>query len=185
MFLLKPSTMKFRSSYVISIIMFVVSTTIQAQSWQKSIRDDQRKQRLNQIKPPIENQMSDKMKHEDVNILETKDETNILARKNRIKQTGGAEFDDKYDVKKLVKTINNENLLKVEKGTHTKVILFNGKARLVKVQDTEYHLNRISQYDKLGGLKVSSGFGGLNLSGYKKKEMSKKSRSLLNHVLTD
>lgn len=164
--------------------MFVVSATIQAQNIQKSVNDDQKKQRLNQIKPSLDDSFIDKMKHQDV-IIDTKDGMDIHAKRNKIKQTGGAEFDDKYDVKELVKTVNNSNLLKVEKGANTKVIFFNGKARLVKVEDTEQYLNKISQYDKLEGFRISSGFGGLNLSGYKKKKMSKKSKALLNSVLVE
>lgn len=68
---------------VILLIVFITPTTAQAQSWSKSITDDQRKQRLNQIKPSDEELMKSKMKSENVNQIGQQDDLDNLIRKKK------------------------------------------------------------------------------------------------------
>lgn len=161
-----------RGCFYTSIIFFVLSDTLQAQSI--SFGEDRKKILLEGIKPPETNSRfkyneskSDKINNDD------------LLKMSKKYKSGGAEFDNKYDLKAFELSLQNLNLFKIDTPTETKMIFTNGKIHQIPVKSSDYQLDKLSQKHRMQGLMLNQTMGGLNLSGWKKKRLSKKSKEIL------
>lgn len=159
-------------------ILLMVSLSVQAQGINQAIREDRKKILLDQVKPSIETYKSPRESKQTVDIAV--DKKKYLGNPQGL--TGGAMFEDKYTISPHISSIDIQQLVKPKFGEQTKVMLVNGKFTIVPVKDYEHILDRMSQKHRLQGLMISSGIGGLNLSGYNKKKISERSKMILRTV---
>lgn len=160
-----------------SLTFFIISVTLQAQSI--SINDDRKRFILDEIKPPQlkTNPQLRNDKSEKKSVI-----TDDLLGISKKYRSGGAEFDTKYDTILIESTIKNIDLTKNDSCTQINTIINNGKIYYVPKKEYEYQLDKLSQRHRLQGVMINITIGGFNLSGWKKKKLSKKTKSILQNT---
>jgi hypothetical protein len=167
----------FKAGFISSILILSIYGA-EAQSFRQSIQDDRKKMLLDQVKPPKTN-LSAPLPSKQNSDIPT-DRKKYLGMPGGL--TGGAMFEDKYTISPHVSSFDIKQLVKPKFGEETKVMLVNGKFTIVPVKEYEHILDKLSQKHRLQGIMISTGFGGLNLSGYNKKKLSEKSKTILKTV---
>jgi len=173
--------MDVKQRYIVGCIFFTLVFSVQAQSIRELVKDDRRKSMLEGIRPsrtiarpPLKQQKAD---------IQTFDNSIDEERRSRY------EIDELHVIKDLevnphLLNIPKELILKIEPGTPTKTMIVNGKFMTVPIKnyEMEQKLDQLSQRHRLQGIMISTGIGGLNLSGHKEKKISKKAREILENV---
>jgi len=164
----------------ISSVLIMSIYNAEAQNYRESLKEDRKKILLDQVKPPMETFKSPREIKKTLDIAV--DKKKYLGNPQGL--TGGAMFDDRYTIGSSLSNIDIKKLVKPKFGEETKVMIVNGRYALVPVKDYERVLDRLSLKDKLRtkGIMISAGFGGLNLSGFKEKKLSEKSKQILKDV---
>ncbi len=173
--------MTFKQRYTAGCIFLTITITLQAQTLSKSIKDDRRKSLFESVKPPV-NLRDPNMKRPGKTSVPVENNDHTEGLKPYTSGNGGAEFEDKYQVNKNTTTFTEEQLFKVSAGQEVKAMLIDGKMRLIPVKEYERILDKLSLRHKLEGVMLRMEVGGLNLSGYKKKKISKKAKKILQEV---
>lgn len=173
--------MDIKQRYIIGSIFFVITVTGQAQSINSLVKDDHRKSFIEKIKPSqsIDLTSSPKQSLTDDSYIE-----NIMDIRKRAKEgmLDSLSIVKNFDVSPNL-AFPKEMILKIEPGTLTKTMLIDGKFKTVPIDyELEQRLDQMSQRHRLQGIMISSGMGGLNLSGFKEKKMSKKAKDILEQV---
>lgn len=160
-----------------SIAFFILSISIQAQSL--SFGEGRKRSLLEGIKPPqTATNLNLKLSNPEPKAITNDELPNII----RSHQSGGEEFEGEYTTKALEMSLKDIDLFKLDSGVNTKVVIAGGKMRLLPKKDYEFELDRLSQRQRLQGIMPSITYGGLNLSGWKKKKLSKKTREILEKI---
>jgi len=171
--------MRINRRYILGTIFCIVTISLQAQSIRGMVNDGRKRNLLEGIKPPrtIPNPNLGKQSH-----VESNNKPDHESLRKEYLGTDKMILMNEYEVNPALLNIDSKQLLKVEFGTPVKTISEGGKMRLTPVKDYEYKLDEISQKHRLQGLKITHTIGGLNLSGFKKKKLSKKSKDILENV---
>ncbi|HCO67089.1 MAG TPA: hypothetical protein DIT04_04925 [Dysgonomonas sp.] len=174
--------MNVKQRYIVSSIFIIITASSQAQSIRELVKDDRRKSILQDIKP---SGVVTPPRIVDQSEMTPEKMDKILDRDTKSRYG----IDELRTVKELevspyLLNIPEEDLLKVEPGTPFKTLLVNGKFKNIPIKnyEAEQKLDQMSQRHRLQGLMISTGVGGLNLSGFKEKKMSKKAKNILEHV---
>lgn len=169
--------MSLQKSYCFTTITFLlISVSIQTQSF--SIGDDRKKHLLQEIKP-TQNQLTPSFnEYKSSRAIRNDDLSGI--KKNY--QPDSVQSDNKYNTEALMSSMKNIDLFKIENGTETKVVISGGKKYLIPVKESDHIHDKLSQRQRLQGIMLNVTTGGLNLSGWKKKKLSKKTKAILQNV---
>lgn len=160
-----------------SITFFIISISINAQSL--SLGDDRKRFLLEEIKPP--QTQSKPIFEQSKSESKTINDDDLLSISKRYK-SGGSEFDGKYDTIAFKSKLNADDLLKTDAYTETKTIINGGRVYQSPVTEVNRQLDKLSQRHRLQGIILNVTMGGLNLSGWKKRKLSKKSKAILKEI---
>lgn len=172
--------MDVKQRYIASSIFLTLVFSIHAQSIRELVKDERKRSILENVKPshiisrPISKQTEIKSQTFD-NDPDTE----------RRAKYGIDQFTEvkNLEVSPYLLDIPKEQILKIEHGTATKTFLVNGKFMTIPVNyEHEQRLDQMSQRHRLQGLMITTGAMGVNLSGYKKKKISKKAKNILENV---
>lgn len=173
--------MNIKQLYIVGGILLVTTVPMQAQSIGNFIKDERKKTLLEGVRPArIPNQTAPHRQ----SMTDTSYVNNIIDIQRRRKEgmIDSLNIVKNFDVSPYL-TIPKELILKIEPGTPTKTMLIDGKFKTVPVNyELEQKLDEMSQRHRLQGVSISTGMGGLNLSGFKEKKMSKKAKDILEQV---
>lgn len=177
--------MYIRQRYIIGSIFLIITASAQSQSIRNHIKDDRQKSLLEQIKPsrvsplhtPVQSDADAYKSYKDLN-------TDTESRRKHGIDT--LSYVKSIDVSPYLKNIGSDIIVDVgpEPGSPIKTMVVDGKTKIVPVADYELEqkLDQLSQRHRLQGAMINYGIGGLNLSGFKKKKMSKKAKDILEQV---
>lgn len=154
---------------------------MQAQSIGNLVKDERKRTLLEGIRPA---RIPDQRAPHRQSMTDTSYVSNIIdiQRRGKAGMIDSLSIVKNFDVSPYL-TIPNELILKIEPGTPTKTMLIDGKFKTIPVNyELEQKLDQMSQRHRLQGATITTGMGGLNLSGFKEKKMSKKAKDILEQV---
>lgn len=153
--------------YITGLIFIILPASIQSQNLSSSIKDDMKKELMKQIKPSL-NLSNPSMQQSPNAANKTIQNDDLLEFYRKYKSgSGGAEFNDRYQVNPRAITYSSDiPINKLPDGYVVPVY-------------TGGHFIFANPTSNVNGLVTPSG---MNLSGWKKKKLSAKSKSILENV---
>ena len=159
--------MQIKQQYFIGLFFITVSVSIQAQSLSSSIKDGMKRELMKQIKPLSNTPTTAKQRSSSSGLKPVENDDLLEYYKKYKGGSGGAEFDNKYQVSPIVTTYTSKTPVNKLPDGYVVPIFQNG------------HFIFANPTSRVDGLVFPSG---IDLSGGGKKKMSEKSKSILINV---